>query len=188
MLNYDIIMELIKSYDKYNKLKNLHGGEINFQDTCNNNLDSGGDYVSSIDKIKKMIDDRELSDYKYIYNDDNCIGIITGKWSYSNDINNKIITYYNDNKINNYMLLDKDKNVFQIKHFLIDIKYQGLGYGTIAINKFISYITDKYNINEIHIATNNKRAVTLYKKINFKPLYDILVDDKNIYYHLVKII
>jgi ribosomal protein S18 acetylase RimI-like enzyme len=65
--------------------------------------------------------------------------------------------------------------------FLYDVEVKsslrGRGYGT----KIVQFMIDKYNVKHLNVAKDNKIAINLYKKFNFKIVGDVRVDDEIMY-------
>ena len=81
---------------------------------------------------------------------------------YSNDI---IVGYV-------MVIYDYDEETYNIWHMMIDEKYQGKGYGSIAIKLCIDYIKSKPfgSSNDVILTCNidNSIAIHIYEKIGFK--------------------
>ena len=63
------------------------------------------------------------------------------------------------------VIYDYDEETYNIWHMMIDEKYQGKGYGSIAIKLCIDYIKSKpFGSSNI----DNSIAIHIYEKIGFK--------------------
>ena len=81
--------------------------------------------------------------------------------------------YSNDTIVGYVMVIyDYDEETYNIWHMMIDEKYQGKGYGSIAINLCIDYIKSKPfgSSNDVILTCNidNSIAIHIYEKIGFK--------------------
>lgn len=82
------------------------------------------------------------------------------------------IAIYNDTEIIGFAMygsfgLNKDTWIDRI---MIDEKYQGKGYGEIAMMKLINIVSKEFEVNVIYlsISDENKTAYSLYKSIGFE--------------------
>ena len=82
------------------------------------------------------------------------------------------IAIYNDTEIIGFAMygsfsLNKDTWIDRI---MIDEKYQGKGYGKIAMMKLIDIVSKEFEVNVIYlsISDENKTAYSLYKSIGFE--------------------
>lgn len=70
------------------------------------------------------------------------------------------------------VIYDYDEETYNIWHMMIDEKYQGKGYGSIAIKLCIDYIKSKPfgSSNDVILTCNidNSIAIHIYEKIGFK--------------------
>lgn len=81
--------------------------------------------------------------------------------------------YSNDTILGYVMVIyDYDEETYNIWHMMIDEKYQGKGYGSIAIKLCIDYIKSKPfgSSNDVILTCNidNSIAIHIYEKIGFK--------------------
>ena len=81
--------------------------------------------------------------------------------------------YSNDTIVGYVMVIyDYDEETYNIWHMMIDEKYQGKGYGSIAIKLCIDYIKSKPfgSSNDVILTCNidNSIAIHIYEKIGFK--------------------
>ena len=81
--------------------------------------------------------------------------------------------YSNDTIVGYVMVIyDYDEETYNIWHMMIDEKYQGKGYGIIAIKLCIDYIKSKPfgSSNDVILTCNidNSIAIHIYEKIGFK--------------------
>ena len=81
--------------------------------------------------------------------------------------------YSNDTIVGYVMVIyDYDEEKYNIWHMMIDEKYQGKAYGSIAINLCIDYIKSKPfgSSNDVILTCNidNSIAIHIYEKIGFK--------------------
>lgn len=81
--------------------------------------------------------------------------------------------YSNDTIVGYVMVIyDYDEETYNIWHMMIDEKYQGKGYGSIAIKLCIDYIKSKpFGSSKDVILTcniDNSIAIHIYEKIGFK--------------------
>ena len=81
--------------------------------------------------------------------------------------------YSNDTIVGYVMVIyDYDEETYNIWHMMIDEKYQGKGYGSIAIKLCIDYIKSKPfgQSNNVILTCNidNSIAIHIYEKIGFK--------------------
>lgn len=81
--------------------------------------------------------------------------------------------YSNDTIVGYVMVIyDYDEETYNIWHMMIDEKYQGKGYGSIAIKLCIDYIKSKPfgASNDVILTCNidNSIAIHIYEKIGFK--------------------
>ena len=81
--------------------------------------------------------------------------------------------YRNDTIVGYVMVIyDYDEETYNIWHMMIDEKYQGKGYGSIAIKLCIDYIKSKPfgSSNDVILTCNidNSIAIHIYEKIGFK--------------------
>ena len=74
------------------------------------------------------------------------------------------------------VIYDYDEETYNIWHMMIDEKYQGKGYGSIAIKLCIDYIKSKPfgSSNNVILTCNidNSIAIHIYEKIGFKDTGD----------------
>ncbi|GAA0124789.1 GNAT family N-acetyltransferase [Clostridium sp. CTA-19] len=70
------------------------------------------------------------------------------------------------------VIYDYDEEIYNIWHMMIDEKYQGKGYGTVAMELCIDYIKSKPfgQSNDIILTCNidNSHAIYIYEKLGFK--------------------
>ena len=81
--------------------------------------------------------------------------------------------YSNDTIVGYVMVIyDYDEETYNIWHMMIDEKYQGKGYGSIAIKLCIDYIKSKPfgSSNDVILTCNidNSIAIHIYENIGFK--------------------
>ena len=81
--------------------------------------------------------------------------------------------YSNDTIVGYVMVIyDYDEETYNIWHMMIDEKYQGKGYGSIAIKLCIDYIKSKPfgSSNDVILTCNidNSIAIHIYEKIGFR--------------------
>ncbi|MBP2145115.1 ribosomal protein S18 acetylase RimI-like enzyme [Methanofollis sp. W23] len=64
----------------------------------------------------------------------------------------------------------KDEDEVWLDRFMIDQKYQGKGYGKLALRELIAMLTAKYHCDDIYLSVyeNNQSAIALYKKTGFR--------------------
>ena len=79
---------------------------------------------------------------------------------------------YNDETMVGFIMMGyyEAKNYYTLWKFLIDKKYQHMGYGREALMQGISFMRDKFNIKEIYtgVAPGNSVAKGLYQSIGFE--------------------
>ena len=79
---------------------------------------------------------------------------------------------YNDDTLVGFIMMGyyEAKNYYTLWKFLIDKKYQHMGYGREALLQGISFMRDKFNIKEIYtgVAPGNSVAKGLYQSIGFE--------------------
>lgn len=81
---------------------------------------------------------------------------------------------YKDSTMVGYVMViyDYDEETYNIWHMMIDEKYQGKGYGTIAVELCINYIKSKPfgGSNDVILTCNiaNSHGIYIYKKLGFK--------------------
>ena len=79
---------------------------------------------------------------------------------------------YNDNTLVGFIMMGyyEAKNYYTLWKFLIDKKYQRMGYGREALMQGISFMRDKFNIKEIYtgVAPGNSVAKGLYQSVGFE--------------------
>ena len=79
---------------------------------------------------------------------------------------------YNDETMVGFIMMGyyEAKNYYTLWKFLIDKKYQHMGYGREALMLGISFMRDKFNIKEIYtgVAPGNSVAKGLYQSIGFE--------------------
>ena len=81
-------------------------------------------------------------------------------------INNKeIIGYYDNNKLVGYLIYKKLYEVIDLLYIIVDPIYRKHGIGS----KLMEYLLNmEYERIMLEVNTNNKSAIKLYKKYNFK--------------------
>lgn len=64
---------------------------------------------------------------------------------------------------------------YTLWRFMIDKKYQGKGYGKIALKLAINYMIDNFNVTELGTGTHVKNFVAqnLYKSVGFKETEEV---------------
>ena len=79
---------------------------------------------------------------------------------------------YNDETMVGFIMMGyyEAKNYYTLWKFLIDKKYQHMGYGREALMQGISFMRDKFNIKEIYtgVAPGNSVAKGLYQSVGFE--------------------
>ncbi|MBR5917326.1 MAG: GNAT family N-acetyltransferase [Lachnospiraceae bacterium] len=79
---------------------------------------------------------------------------------------------YNDETMVGFIMMGyyEVKNYYTLWKFLIDKKYQHMGYGREALMLGISFMRDKFNIKEIYtgVAPSNSVAKGLYQSVGFE--------------------
>ena len=133
-----------------------------------------------------MITLREIGNYEMF---DECVGlqIKEGQKLYSNAyslaeawLNCKIkevglipFCIYNDDTMVGFVMLiyDEDEKELGIYRFMIDEKYQGMGYGKEAMKAVLEYIYNNPFFNNYSIGLdvhpNNEIAIKLYRSVGF---------------------
>ena len=73
-----------------------------------------------------------------------------------------------------FLLYDYDKKLegWSFSRFMIDIKYQNKGYGTIALKKFLEFFHNKLPNESLYtsVEVDNKIAIKMYENFEFKKL------------------
>ena len=81
---------------------------------------------------------------------------------------------YNDDIMVGYVMVIYDYDIpeYDIWHMMIDEKYQGKGYGKVALEQILSYVGTKPfgDSNRVTLTCNkdNTSALTLYRNLGFK--------------------
>lgn len=81
---------------------------------------------------------------------------------------------YDDEKMIGFVMFatddDGDEDEFWICRFMIDEKFQGMGYGKASMAKILEHIKENYNYKEVHLSEvpENERAKNLYKSFGFQ--------------------
>ncbi len=70
----------------------------------------------------------------------------------------------------------KDNNKPWIMRFMIDHKFQGLGYGKIALNQALQLIQATYGVSSVYLSAhkNNTAAIRFYEAFGFKSTFQLL--------------
>lgn len=61
-----------------------------------------------------------------------------------------------------------DLNRIWIETFMIDVKYQGKGFGKKAFNMALEHLEKNFDFDRIELSTSNPISVNLYKQFGFK--------------------
>lgn len=89
--------------------------------------------------------------------------------------NNKIIGYYTDNKLVGFIIYEKNFEVVDILYIVVEKIYRrrGIGYN------LVKYLINNIECEKIMLEVNceNKNAINLYKKFNFK-----IINIRRMYY------
>ena len=84
---------------------------------------------------------------------------------------------YKDDTMVGFVMLDYDEDEKEcgIWRFMIDKKYQSMGYGKEAMRVVLEYIKSNPVFNVVHLSTapNNEIAIKLYKSFGFLPTGEI---------------
>ena len=75
--------------------------------------------------------------------------------------------YHNNKLIGMVYYYPYRNNTIIISRFMIDYKYQGMGYGNKSFFKILNIIKKKHSPKTIEISTSNPIAIKLYKKFGF---------------------
>lgn len=90
----------------------------------------------------------------------------------------EVLAIYNDNEPVGLIFYREfgqpEKYCYIIDQFMIDVKYQGLGYGRTALNLLIERLKKerKYNTIELEYCKENEAAKKLYLNAGFYHLYE----------------
>ena len=89
--------------------------------------------------------------------------------------NNKIIGYYTDNKLVGFIIYEKNFEVVDLLYIVVEPMYRrhGIGYN------LVKYLINNIECKKIMLEVNceNKNAINLYKKFNFK-----IINIRRMYY------
>lgn len=81
---------------------------------------------------------------------------------------------YDGDEMVGFLLYDYDKKLegWSFSRFMIDIKYQNKGYGTIALKKFLEFFHNKLPNESLYtsVEVDNKIAIKMYENFEFKKL------------------
>ena len=110
----------------------------------------------------------EESQKKYLANN---IGIIARGYVYR-DCGAKVIGIVEgENPVGLAMVrgLDEEPACYDLQQFMIDAKYQGIGYGTEALKKILSTLENehKYDCVEVCVKMDDAPAIHVYEKVGF---------------------
>ncbi|MDP5275771.1 GNAT family N-acetyltransferase [Chengkuizengella axinellae] len=92
---------------------------------------------------------------------------------------------YSDDEIVGFIVYsskpDQEKS-YWIMAFMIDEKYQGKGYGKVAMEKLIEIMHTNYNCKKIMLGhrPNNFLAASFYESLGFKKKSDELIDGETV--------
>lgn len=86
--------------------------------------------------------------------------------------NNKIYILKEKNKVIGSMVLLIISDYAEILQFVIDKKYQNMGYGTYFLKKIIKILQNLKVVEEVFldVRENNDRAIHLYRKFGFNEI------------------
>lgn len=78
--------------------------------------------------------------------------------------------YFNQQKIGFILLNNFCKNSFFLWNFIIDKKYQNMGYGTLALKKLFKFLKENYFAKLLTTTYNfnNYHAKHIYEKLGFE--------------------
>ena len=64
---------------------------------------------------------------------------------------------------------DNGNTVYMLRRFMIDVRFQGKGYGTKALKLVLEEIQKKYGCDEVYLSTvpENEKAIHMYEKAGF---------------------
>lgn len=100
------------------------------------------------------------------------------------------VAIYHDNEVIGFAMYGSfgpNKDTW-IDRIIIDEKYQGRGFGKIAMIQLIDIVSKKYGVNTIYlsIVEENTLAYKLYKSIGFKYMNERDINGELIFYYKVK--
>ena len=65
--------------------------------------------------------------------------------------------------------MDEEPECYELQQLMIDVSFQGKGYGTLALKKILNILKDerKYSSVEVCVKKNDTAAIHVYKKAGF---------------------
>lgn len=78
---------------------------------------------------------------------------------------------YDGDEMVGFILYDYDEEIngWSFSRFMIDVKYQNMGFGSKALEKFLAFFHDKYPSEGLYTSaeTDNEVAIKLYERFGF---------------------
>ena len=77
---------------------------------------------------------------------------------------------------------DRDANYYLLCRYMIDLEYQGRGYGSAFLPIVVEQIRRQYNCMDVYtcVHDDNSQAVALYKRFGFEPT-DLMDAEERVY-------
>lgn len=99
--------------------------------------------------------------------------------SYEEGLNTRAI--YKDETLIGFLLFDYDEDIknWSLSRFMIDVEFQGKGYGKEAVKSFFDYAKNNFKIEKLYISVSidNLQAANMFRSLGF-------VDVKKVSYTL----
>ncbi|WP_312832971.1 GNAT family N-acetyltransferase [Sedimentibacter saalensis] len=85
------------------------------------------------------------------------------------------LAIYNGDEMVGFLLYDYDEELsgWSFSRFMIDIKHQGKGFGTKALEEFLTFFNNKFPGENLYtsVEIDNQVAIKLYEKYGFNKKY-----------------
>ena len=89
--------------------------------------------------------------------------------------NNKIIGYYTDDKLVGFLVYEKNYEIIDLLYIVVEPIYRKHGIGYSLVKHLVNNL--EYDKIMLEVRCDNKDAINLYKKFNFK-----IINTRRMYY------
>ena len=130
-------------------------------------------YTMSLQKhIGKNLNPKSLKEFQNEFKDDNTV----------------FLSVISDENIVGYIILVIETEAVQLKRIVIDEKYLGIGFKTLAL--LDNYCQKIININELwlDVYADNKRAIALYEKSGYSRYSEGVENHREVWFYRKKLI
>ena len=75
---------------------------------------------------------------------------------------------------------EEEEEFWELCRFMIDVRYQNKGYGTLALKMILDEMKSRFDCKEIYLSTgpDNERAKHVYEKVGFRSEHRMIDDEE----------